>query len=224
MSTPAPNANRMLLWAGAIALFGFGAGVGFRASWSPSETAGWASRSDASKPAEPSAPPPQAPAHHPNMREQMERAIANLPEITKEEVPAYLDALADQARRRGTVTALEIGPGKALIERHGLGIDAQVAFTSRMEALQQELSARAPEPSAPEATAPPSSPDEVQRQLDALLGELRSREGTTKQALIRRYLELANHLDAEAHLEATRALDEAVTQRPPPADQDSDAL
>jgi hypothetical protein len=78
------------------------------------------------------------------IREEIQREVGAL--RTEQDVDAYLDRLERRARERGVVTAVEIEPGFAAIDRltgDGGSVAARkrVAFGARMERLQAELHA-----------------------------------------------------------------------------------
>ena len=154
------------------------------------------------------APPPTTSV--PSMRQRIREAIDAAPVSSAAQLDGYLDGLVEQARKKGMVTALEVEPGLEMIARYADDEEKQAVFSRRMQALQAQLSKTKPEPAPDEQTA--------SNRIAALAQAIATAEGEAKQALIRQYLELANHLPEERMGEALAKLNSLAGQPQAPAD------
>lgn len=158
--------------------------------------------------------PPPAP-----IRQLIADAIEQAPVHGIAEVDAYLDSLEARARSQRKVTALEIEPGLAMIQRHSARPDQDIGtFAQRMQRLQRELEGvtEAPRPDRPE----------LKTQLGGLLDQIeRPRDDTEKQDRIRQYLALARQLGDEEQAQVLERLNSAVHAARGPVDEHAlDAL
>jgi hypothetical protein len=152
------------------------------------------------------------------MRAQVREEIALARESGCSDVDAQLDSLEARARAHRKVTALEVEPGIAILQRCG-EIERIGPFSQRMIRLQVELGGGA-EPS------PPPDRLEVRRQLDQLSGDIQhSKDEPQKQAYIRQYLERMQDLEPQERAEAAMELNRMATPNPsPPAPTAPDTL
>ena len=162
--------------------------------------------------ARPGSPAPAAS----EFRRQVQNAVDRAAQSTdKAHLPAYLDGLLDRARAQGRITALESEVGREMIVRTGGGVDAQLAFAQRLNALAQELRR---EPAAP---APPAGQalDELKAIGDRVRGES---DMAKRDALIRGYIQQVATLPPEEKPQAMARLNElaGAAAAPPQAEPD----
>jgi hypothetical protein len=136
----------------------------------------------------------------PNVRAQVREAIDDAGVTGRESLDRFLDVLEARARAQGKVTALEVEPGIAMIERHSSDPEEIARFSERMQRLQQELSA---------GTAKPDTAPNVA--LEAVL-ERAARAGgdAERQALVREYLEAVHRLPDAQQATAIERLNERL--------------
>jgi hypothetical protein len=151
--------------------------------------------------------PPQAVADlRPAIRARVAAVLAE--NRRGHELDLYLDELANAARARGQVSALEVAPGLAAIEAAYPGDqDRSAAFSRRMEDLQREL-----------VPNPPPATDEPPAGVTAasLLQALGAASGPERDKLTRQAITAIGRLPESEQAEATKALERA-TAEPAPA-------
>jgi hypothetical protein len=151
--------------------------------------------------------PPPSPTRV-SIRKEIEQARAT----NCSDIDAYLDSLEDRARNNGKVTALEVEPGIALIHKKCVDPDRVGQFSARMLRLQHELRGD-PEP------LPSLDRLAVRKRLDELLEQIRYPQGEAKkQALIRQYLDLTQHLGLEDRLQVETDLNAVAAPKSPQPD------
>jgi hypothetical protein len=147
-------------------------------------------------------PPPPSPMRM-RIREAVERAVVR----DDTELSQYLDSLEARARAQGKVTALEIEPGFEMIRRQSPDPDLIGRFSDRMLKVQAELN----------GTPPSMTPDPqaIHRELEAVLPAIGGApDQAERQALIRKYLALAQQLDPDEQIRTIEAINATAQPRP----------
>lgn len=149
---------------------------------------------------------PEGAAFRANIRARVAEALAE--GRRGHEVGAYLDELEATARRQGRVTALEILPGLAVIERaFPDDMERSVAFTRRMERVAREL----------------GTSDDGARPTTAIAPEIlvttmaNTAQGPARDQLVRKALSAIDRLPVEEQPAAFAAVSRATAPGAPAA-------